>query len=319
MEETIRMNESGDPGSAPLREHWMKRAIARVIGQWGLMEAGCHTVPELLAFLGWALLVRTGLARKRILTMAYVRDGFFSEFAVLLGLLEHLEKWQGVIAGVRVDFEDQGLYYDPAYGRNSWEYFFQPVRTGSESGASERKVSRRQHDRFGLRGLIMPRARAHGFLARYIHLKPQIRDKIDAFVRAHFEGFHVIGVHYRGTDNWSETARVPFEEVGAAVRTAVGTMGKDDCRLFVASDEQAFVDYMEDAFPGRVLSWETLRSTDGSPTDVRMENNYKKGEDAVMDCLLLSRCNRLMRTTSCLSLFSTYFSPDIPVVLLNPE
>jgi hypothetical protein len=138
-------------------------------------------------------------------------------------------------------------------------------------------------------------------------------------VHTHFGNFHVIGIHFRGTDKCGEAPRVPYEEVCAAVRTAIGVVGTEDWRLFVASDEQAFVDYMEDAFPDMVFSWETRRSTDGCPIDLRMEDNYKKGEDAVMDCLLLSRCHQLIRTASDLSLCSTYFNPDIPVVLLNEE
>lgn len=85
----------------------------------------------------------------------------------------------------------------------------------------------------------------------------------------------------------------------------------------MASDEQAFVDFMASAFPGRVIAWETRRSVDLEPIDFRFDDNYKKGEDVVIDCLLLSRCHRLIRTSSSLSLCSSYFNPDIPVEVLN--
>jgi hypothetical protein len=61
------------------------------------------------------------------------------------------------------------------------------------------------------------------------------------------------------------------------------------------------------------------RSLDGRPIDVVQGDNRAKGEDAVMDCLLLSRCQYLVRTASNLSLCSTLFSPDMPVMLLNRE
>ena len=44
---------------------------------------------------------------------------------------------------------------------------------------------------------------------------------------------------------------------------------------------------------------------------------YKLGKEAVIDCLLLSKCNHLIRTSSCLSLVSEYFNPQLTDTLLN--
>ncbi len=52
-------------------------------------------------------------------------SGFFAEFGSVLGMLEHYDRWTGLYAGVRVDFKDQGLYYDPARGPNWWNYYLQ--------------------------------------------------------------------------------------------------------------------------------------------------------------------------------------------------
>jgi hypothetical protein len=46
-------------------------------------------------------------------------------------------------------------------------------------------------------------------------------------------------------------------------------------------------------------------------------SNYKKGEGALIDCLLLSRCNTLIRTTSFLSAWASIFNPKLPIVLVN--
>ena len=42
--------------------------------------------------------------------------------------------------------------------------------------------------------------------------------------------------------------------------------------------------------------------------DETIKNNYKKGEDALMDCLLLSRCSFLLKSSSALSQFAVYFN-----------
>lgn len=292
----------------------------------GRLETAAANALQPLAFLAQVLFARFVSGRKQVLVLACEdgreTTGFFDQLAVLLGLLEYFEKWGGAFAGVRVDYADRGLYFDPAVGANSWEYHFQPIDPGQVSGAVERKIDVRLEDSFATRGENMPRLRAFELISAHIRVKPHVREKVEAFAIANFGQCSVIGVHYRGTDKWKEARRVPYEEVSAATRDAIRGFGTDDYRLFVASDEQAFVDYMENAFPGRVRSWETRRSRDlngpdSEPIDARMEDNYKKGEDAVVDCILLSRCHLLIRTQSCLGLFSGYFNPSVPVTLLN--
>lgn len=299
----------------------IRRIVGRIYHALGPLEDACRAVGRAAALVTRVVLVRLGIARRELLVMNCGEngeiDGFYAQFTVILGLLEHFERWPHAIAGARVDFGERGLYYEPARGPNSWEYYFEPIDLDRGCGAIERKMDIRQQYRFAVRGEHMPRERAHALIARHIHVRPHILKKVDDFVNARFEGFQVVGVHYRGTDKWTEAPRVPYEDVGAAVREALGTAGTDRSRVFVASDEQAFVAHMEGQFPGRVVSWETRRSSDGSPIDYRMEDNYKKGEDAVIDCLLLSRCQRLVRTSSSLSLCSTYFNAAMPAVLLN--
>jgi hypothetical protein len=299
-----------------------RRLLLRICRGLGLRPENSADKLVALEFRARAALVRLRLARKKILVINGSLGGemgFFAHFCAILGLLEHSEKTGKDSAGVRVNFEDRGLYYDPAYGANSWEYHFQAIDMGRESMAIERTLDFDQLRWCALRGERMQPARAFELINRYVQVKAHIRQKVDTFVRAHFDGFHVIGVHYRGTDKWTEAPRVPYEEVCAAVRAAIGTVGMDDFRLFAASDEQGFVDYVAGAFSGRVISWETRRSVDGNPIHYGMENVYKEGADVVIDCLLLSRCHQLIRTSSDLSLCSTYFNPGIPVVLLSQE
>lgn len=309
--------------SAPTLGRRIRRVLGRIYRDLGPIEDACRAVLRKLAFRVRIVLVWLGLLNKEVLVMNCREeselDGFYSHFTAVLGLLEQFERWRVAIAGVRVDFEDRGLYYDPARGSNSWEYHVQPVEIRCDAKAVERRIGSRERDRRTREGERMPRKRAADLVARYIHVKPHIREKVDAFAFAHFSDFHVIGVHYRGTDKWLEAPRVPYGDVCTAVRAAIRAAPTERCRLFVASDEQAFVECMEGAFPGKVVSWETRRSRDGEPIDFIMDNNFKKGEDVLVDCLLLSRCDHLIRTSSSLSLCSTYFNPALPVVLLNQE
>lgn len=247
-------------------------------------------------------------------------SGLFSEFAAVLGALEHYQAWRGYYAGLNVRFSS-GLYLEPAAGPDWWEYYFEPIDLGSQANAAVRIIGPHEHDMFAYRvEQTMPRAAGAALLARYIRLRPHLQAQVDSYARDNFGDAFVIGIHYRGTDKWEDAPRVPYEEIRATIQRVAQSAAAPQCKLYLATDEKAFLGYMLDRFPGRVLYREMYRSTDGRPIDVvNQDGNHKKGEDAVLDCALLSRTRYLIRTASDLSLCSTFFNPALPEILLNPE
>jgi hypothetical protein len=247
-------------------------------------------------------------------------SGLFSEFAAVLGALDHYERWQRIYAGLRVDFADQGLYYDPAHGENWWEYYFERIDAGSDRNAATGIVSDRQHDIFAYRITRLSRRRGFELIDRYIRPQPHVRETVDAYIRENFGDDFIIGVHYRGTDKWEDAPRVSYDDMYAAIRRAAESRASSRYKVFVATDEKAFLDYLIVRHPSGLLHRNMFRSVDGRPIDVVNEDgNHRKGEDAVIDCLLLSRCNCLIRTASNLSLCSILINPDVPEVALNRE
>ncbi len=306
---------------------WRSTRIWRFIGA---CYGHCVNLPHHVRFhytriarLSRLLLLAAGLPLKRHFLVLRCKDGddavgLFSELIMVLGALEHYEKWQSCYAGLQVDFAAAGLYYEPASGKNWWQYYFEPVVLGSGYDAVRSVTSVTQHDLFEDGGIALSRQRGFELIDRYIRLQPQLRNKIDSYVHAHFQDACVVGVHYRGTDHFGSAPRVSYEQVQAAIAEAIERARPVRHKVFVATDEQAFLDYLLNLYPGEVLYREMFRSIDGRPIDVVNEDgNHKKGEDAVMDCLLLSRCNHLVRTASTLSECSTLFNPQLPQVQLN--
>jgi len=251
--------------------------------------------------------------------------GFFGEFMSALGALHIYEKG-GVgnyrLTGVAIDYGTTGTYYDPTHGANWWEYYFEPVNVGQSAGAQivttvnggeiEHDLARRIE--FGV-----PRKEAYQLIKKYIRLKPFIKEKISQYVKKSFGKGKVIGVHFRGTDKYHESPIAPFEEVAAHVDQAIVDFEKGHTKgikIFVATDQQDFLDYMCERYPSKVIYYEeSTRSMDGKPVHTSfLPNNYKKGEDALLDCLLLSKCDILIKTSSNLSLCSAYFNPNIPMI-----
>jgi hypothetical protein len=68
-------------------------------------------------------------------------------------------------------------------------------------------------------------------------------------------------------------------------------------KLFVATDEQAFLDAISTRYKGKVIYLDAIRSTNGKAVHASRKNAYRKGEEALLDCVLLSKTNLLIQWT----------------------
>jgi len=245
-------------------------------------------------------------------------SGLFSEVGAVLGGLEHYESRPGIYAGLEVNFKDQGLYYDPAAGDNWWNYYFEPLTIGRADGAAVRTVEPWQHDTFAdmvERKLSRPVAAA--LLARHVRVQSHLTNEVERYWGEHVKGGHIIGLHYRGTDKAEESPAVPYESMAVAARQVLPVADRNRGKIFLATDEQAFLDYMLERFPGQILYRQMRRSVDGRPIHKWSDEGFRNGANALVDCLLLSRCAQLIRTDSNLGMVASLFNPTLPVRLLG--
>jgi len=198
-------------------------------------------------------------------------------------------------------------------GNNWWQYYFQPLLIGSKKKASVQKVERKVVGRLGRIGGALPRERAHYLIQKYIRIRPHIAEKVTAFINEYFCDNWIIGVHYRGTDKSEEVPRVPYAIVYEAIENALKTAeDREKVKIFVATDEEAFLEDLLLHFDAKnVLFTSAIRSKDGRAVHISSSQNYQKGEDALIDCLLLSHSHLLIRTESCLSTVAAYFNPYV--------
>ena len=167
------------------------------------------------------------------------------------------------------------------------------------------------------------RARARRIVERYIRVKPHIAQKVDQFVRTRFGDGNVIGLHMRGTDKGSASlprhlmriVKPPeyFKYIDDYMRA------NGSANIFVATDQQQFLSQIRNRYRERVLSFDSNRATGLlNPFQIRGDG-YKKGEDVLIDCLLLSRTNFLLKCTSAVGEFAFYFNPALSGIDLNEQ
>lgn len=257
------------------------------------------------------------------LTLEDYEAGLFSVFHLVLGALDYYEKSEHV-EGLVIDFEKYGFYYDPEYGPNWLSYYFEIPKIGMPSDTLENFSKRKKTEMSLKAGLKMSRARGYELIQKYMPLKPFLKEKIDHFVEAHFNGNCVIGIHYRGTDKSNEASTYNHLILNLMNQdinnlTAQG-IAAENIKIFIATDDLRFLYYMQHNFPGRIIFIDAIRSSDGTNVHYpSADSAFKKGEDAIFDCVLLSKCSKLYKCESNLSNAAVKFNPSNPVVELNPQ
>lgn len=242
-------------------------------------------------------------------------SGMFSVFLTVLGFLHFYDEsdW----AGISIDFGEKGLYHDLAVGPNWWNYYFAPLKLGGDEDAHVKRVSHKRIHRFNKQATYqMSRERGHALIQKYIKIQPSIEKKVEDFSALHFQKRPVIGVHYRGTDKKSEAKRVSYQKMFSEVRRLLSTVGQG-CTLFVATDEEPFLKEISAEFKERIVYIQAERSKGEKPVHFAKKEQYAIGEQALIDCLLLSRSDYLVRTSSNLSFSAEFFNPSLPVVLVR--
>lgn len=239
--------------------------------------------------------------------------GMFSQFHMVLALCQYYE--DGIIQGGHVDLKKNGFYYDVQKGENWWEYYFEPLCFGKSEEANINIFNNIKSDHIEY---CNTRCDNFNLIQKYIRLKPHILQKAESFFDSNFNNYHVIGVHYRGTDKDSEAPRVSYEATGVVIQEYIQSLKNENWKIFIATDEIDFLNYLTMLFPEKVcFNAQAFRSKSKLPIHSSYPNPYQGGEEAIIDCLLLSKCNILIRTSSNLSAVSSYFNPELSVIELN--
>ncbi len=250
----------------------------------------------------------------------YIMDsrtaGMFSVWYDVLALVFSYES--SLVNGIEVSFKDSnGLYLQSNYGDNWWNYYCEPIKYGNIRNLHYVTGDPSRHPGYMI-GKIL-RSEVKVLIDKYIHIKPFILEKVNEFQDEHFLENYIIAIHYRGTDKITsrEARYVSYNEVISAIEKVIKKNTNAQYKLFIATDEQNFLDYMIQKYGDRVCFTNATRSKNDQPLHVGKSEPYKQGLEAITDMLLLSRGDYLIRTLSNLSAWSSYFNPDIPVLTIE--
>ncbi len=143
-------------------------------------------------------------------------------------------------------------------------------------------------------------------VARYLRPVPAILHAVDEFQAAHFGSGPMLGVHLRGTDKVGEQPDLAAINSRYPAAIAHHLSANPTMRMLLITDSQPFVEFCNNAYPGRVITTAATRAT-GSVALHYMQGDHNRaalGAEVLIDTLLASRCDRFIGlATSNVSLY----------------
>lgn len=161
--------------------------------------------------------------------------------------------------------------------------------------------------------------KAKSLFDKYLGIQPDILEEVDAFISRTLPGESILGVHYRGTDKAGEAPLVAKDRLLDQIRDVLKSRPQLSI-IFVSTDDQKIIDFLRKSdLPIPVVYREdAVRSQDGDQFHRKKEvSKSTVNRDAIVNMLLLSRCDFLLKTASILSDCSIVFNPEIPVKVIS--
>lgn len=231
------------------------------------------------------------------------------------------------------------FFYDPNYGENVWEYYYYPVAGISHAQVRqwlrEGKITENDLHSYPKEDMLkwhledpariapfwawekpaawMSKKRALGrkYVTDYVKVKANILEKVDEFYAKHLQKKYVIGVHIRGTDFAYAKPTSPFKYF-EAIHSHLYIHNKKDFNIFLATDQIQFVELFQREFKDRLVRYDAFRSGNHmAPHNLNAISGYKKGEEVLIDILILSRCNFLFKAASAVGEYALWFNPSL--------
>ena len=237
------------------------------------------------------------------------------------------------------------FFYEREFGEDVWSYYFEPVagvtyeqvENWRRAGQLDAEQIHTHHwrdlldwhhsdpDRIATfwaadvpadpaAWMAAKRALGRRYVADHLRVKPHIAAKVQAFVDQRMRGSFTFGAHVRGTD-FAYAEPTPPTAYFNAIDERVRRSGLAEYQVFLATDQQQFVDLFRQRYGDRLLTYDAFRSSgDVAPFRMSGASPYKKGEDVLIDTLIMSRCDFLLKGAAAGGEYALWFNPALECV-----
>jgi len=157
-------------------------------------------------------------------------------------------------------------------------------------------------------------------LKRYLVFKDVIINKVEDFVRNNFYNKKILSIHKRGTDLFSNTGHAKDQEHlfnYEFIKNKLESVVDKYDGIFLATDEQETLDKFRADYGDKIITYATVRAERGNKRGLHIssihktpEEKYTLGEEAIIDTILMSKCDYSFCVRSNLSLLNIILRDD---------
>lgn len=209
---------------------------------------------------------------------------------------------------------------------NLWEHFFQPlpfrklpfllpIRTSAYKDYSITDTAAYDLYKSGQEW----RNIYHAAYAKYIRIRPHIQEKVEQIYRDYLAGNYCIGVHVRNDSHAYEqkTGKMPATEKYVEKIKENFPPNNKKTIIYLATDVEKVVSDFKHILGDKVIVQPNVTRS-ACHGKQRWCNNpdpqLKDGEEILIDCLLLARCNVIIHTTSNIATAVGFINKDIKMI-----
>ncbi len=271
---------------------------------------------------------------------SHIGGGFFCELGNVLVDLIYYE--QDGIQSMFVDWTNQFFPFKNAPYENGWDLYFEPIQLDVHNNINEpvynvgSTLAHELHDQLCVAPWLLYdeylsyRKFAHEKIKKHIRIQQRIVDQVEAFYEKHMKNALCIGVHVRYAQAHAHEApggHPAINDYWIEVNNLLNKHQNENVIIFLATDSHAVINFFKQKYGSRLVYIDTHRAKNLEDPGLIYEQpaywmshvtewhkakpGYKGGLGALMDCLLLSRCDYFIHTTSNVATFASFFNPYI--------
>jgi hypothetical protein len=248
-------------------------------------------------------------------------------------------------------------YFDADNGPNVWDYYYEPIGPSADhlpaliragqvytlATASDlvrlfrweprswfmnpydyyRSVENYADGDYPVEWWEEQREKARDFLRdETIRFKPAILEQVRLFIEKNFSE-DTLGLQLRGSDKFdfgvgpNLSRKVEPEEYSPHIDRYLAEHPKCS-RIFVATDQRQWLNTLEQAYPGRIVSFSEWSLSDSDQNRFHDDGaKAARGVEVIVDLLLLSRCNYILKCHAAVGEMAVTLNPDLGFLDLN--
>lgn len=205
-----------------------------------------------------------------------------------------------------MDISNMYSSYHMDFKDNMWLYYF------DQPEIIEENVIEVRDNFFGPSAFINKKERINysKALTDYIKIKPHILEKAHNFKNQYFNNNKILGVHVRETAE--DRPLLSFDYYKHKIDLYFEKEKYD--KVFICCESQLMLDRFKNTYQDKLIFYPSFKFSNrghGEFNTAFNQESYIRGEDVLIESLLLSQTNFLLKTASNVSNFSIIYSPNL--------